>query len=207
MDREIGEIFTYKGKTYQVVKDRMCEDCGFTYSACESLQDILGNCCITTRTDGISVIFKEINNMEIKNNQLAIDIPEGMNIDIENSDLAKGIIKFRSRYITYDDIKNTLHLKETCTGITIDVNNLDKLTTMNELMNIAKYYNKDWKPNWNNRGENKYFIIWNNECKTYWVDYNRNSGLSVVYFKNKEDAQSVIDNPNFRDILDEIYKY
>ena len=74
-------------------------------------------------------------------------------------------------------------------------------------MNIDKYYNEDWKPDWNNRGENKYFIIWNNECKTYWTDYNRNSGLSVVYFKNKEDAQSVIDNPNFREILDAIYKY
>ena len=34
MERKVGEIFTYKGKTYQVVKDRMCEDCGFTYSAC-----------------------------------------------------------------------------------------------------------------------------------------------------------------------------
>ena len=27
-----------------------------------------------------------------------------------------------------------------------------------------------------------------------------------VYFKNKKDAQAVIDNPNFRDILDAIYK-
>ena len=26
-------------------------------------------------------------------------------------------------------------------------------------------------------------------------------------FKNKEDAQAVINNPNFRDILDNIYKY
>ena len=89
MERKVGEIFTYKGKTYQVVKDRMCEDCGFTYSACESLKDILGNCCITTRTDSTGVIYKEINNMEIKNNQLTIDIPEGMSIDIVNSDLTK----------------------------------------------------------------------------------------------------------------------
>lgn len=28
----------------------------------------------------------------------------------------------------------------------------------------------------------------------------------AVYFKNKEDAQAVIDNPNFKNILDEIYK-
>lgn len=77
---------------------------------------------------------------------------------------------------------------------------------MAQLMNIARYYNKDWKPNWNNRGEDKYFIIWHNECKAYWTDYNRNSSRNVVYFKNKEDAQSVIDNPNFREILDTIFK-
>ena len=207
MERKVGEIFTYKGKTYQVVKDRMCEDCGFTYSACESLRDILGNCCITTRADETGVIFKEINNMEIKNNQLTIDIPEGMNIDIENSDLTKGIIKFISRYITYDDIKNTLHLKETRIGITIDVNNLDKLTAINELMNIAKYYNKDWQPNWNNSKEEKYLIKFDNFDLTFFVDVNLTANLGGVYFKNLDDAQSVIDNPNFRDILDEIYKY
>lgn len=206
MERKVGEIFTYKGKPYQVVKDIICENCSFTYPECYYLKNILGNCCNAARADETSVIFKEINNMEIKNNQLTIDIPEGMNIDIVNSDLTKGVIKFKPKDITYNDIKNTLHLKETY-GITIDVNNLDKLTAINELMNIAKYYNKDWKPNWNNRVENKYFIIWNNECKTYWVDYNRNSGFSIVYFKNKEDAQSVIDNPNFREILDTIYEY
>lgn len=207
MDRELGEIFTYKGKTYQVVKDCMCENCGFTHSACESLQDILGNCCITTRTDETSVIFKKINNMEINNNQLTIDIPEGMNIDIENSDLAKGVIKFKPKDITYNEIEKILNIKNTFICIIANEDNKHRLFSIDSLMNIAKYYNKDWKPNWNNREENKYFIIWNNECKTYWVDYNRNSGLSVVYFKNKEDAQSVIDNPNFRDILDEIYKY
>lgn len=33
--------------------------------------------------------------MEIKNNQLTIDIPKGMEIDMENSYFAKGIVKFR----------------------------------------------------------------------------------------------------------------
>lgn len=145
--------------------------------------------------------------MEIKNNKLTIDIPKGMEIDTENSDLTKGIIKFKPKYITYDDIEKILYLKETCIDITLDSGNIDKLYAITQLMNIAKYYNKDWIPDWNNRGEDKYFIIWNNECKTYWIDYNRHSNLSVVYFKNKEDAQSVIDNPNFREILNAIYKY
>ena len=207
MEIKIGDIFTYNGKTYKVImNNNSCNGCAFKGNYyCKKDKSITGECISFIRDDGKNIIFKEINNMEIKNNQLIINIPKGMEIDIKNSDLAKGIIKFKSKYITYDDIKKTLHLKEICIGIT-GVNNLEKLSAINKLMNIAKYYNKDWQPNWNNGCEQKYFIIWNNECKTYWTDYNRNSGLSVVYFKNKEDAQSVIDNPNFREILDTIYK-
>ena len=29
MERKIGEIFTYKSKTYQVVKSDTCRDCAF----------------------------------------------------------------------------------------------------------------------------------------------------------------------------------
>lgn len=47
--------------------------------------------------------------MEIKNNQLTIDIPEGMEIDTENSSLAEGIIKFKSKYITYSKIFNSFN--------------------------------------------------------------------------------------------------
>lgn len=40
----------------------------------------------------------------------------------------------------------------------------------------------------------------------YKVDYNWTSIYDRIYFKNKKDAQSVIDNPNFRDILDAFIK-
>ena len=71
-------------------------------------------------------------------------------------------------------------------------------------MNIAKYYNGDWKPNWSDPSEYKYFIVYNSNI--YKVDYNWTSIYDRIYFKNKKDAQAVIDNPNFRDILDVIYK-
>ena len=51
---------------------------------------------------------------------------------------------------------------------------------------------------------NKYFIVYNSNI--YKVDYNWTSIYDRIYFKNKKDAQAVIDNPNFRDILDAIYK-
>ena len=47
--------------------------------------------------------------MEIKNNQLTIEIPEGMEIDTENSSLAEGIIKFKPKYITYSKIVNSFN--------------------------------------------------------------------------------------------------
>ena len=123
--------------------------------------------------------------MEIKNNQLTIDIPEGMEIDTENSDFTKGIIKFKSKYITYDDIEKTLYLKEICIGITTDVNNIDKLTAINELMNIAKYYNKDWEPNWYNSKEKKYLIKSHSYSGEFFVDYDLTINLGGIYFKNK----------------------
>ena len=205
MERKLGEIFTYKDKTYQVVEvetDEKCKGCAFEFSSC--CTSLLGDCSPTHRTDGVSVIFKEINNMEIKNNQLTIDIPEGMEIDLENSNLAKGIIKFKQSIITYKDVEDTLKLGINCKSMLVNKNNVSKLVTLSKLMNIAKYYNGDWKPDWNNQDEYKYFIICNRG--TYKVDHGWTSICSNIYFKNKKDAQAVIDNPNFRSILDAIYK-
>lgn len=75
-----------------------------------------------------------------------------------------------------------------------------KLVTLSRLMNIAKYYNGDWS----DQNEYKYFIIYNGDI--YKVDHNWTTISNNIYFKNKKDAQAVIDNPNFRDILDVIYK-
>ena len=201
MERKIGEVFTYNGKTYQVVEvesDEECKGCAFEFRGC--CMPFLGDCHPTYRTDGASAIFKEINNME--NNQLTIDIPEGMEIDLENSDLAKGIVKFKKKYITYGDI-----LQECPTnfsGLRVRNHCIDKILAISKLMNIAKYYNKDWEPNWSDPSVYKYFIICAGDI--YKVDYNCKSIYNNIYFKNKKDAQAVIDNPNFRDILDKIYK-
>ena len=204
MERKVGEIFQYEGKTYQVVESIRCDGCAFNKSikcsTSSTIRELLGSCDSIKRKDSINVVFKEINNIE--NNQLTINIPEGMEIDLENSDLAKGIVKFKKKDITYDDI-----LQAYATdfgGLRVPNHCIDKIIAISQLMNIAKYYNEDWEPDWNNQDEYKYFIICNRG--TYKVDHGWTSICSNIYFKNKKDAQAVIDNPNFRDILDVIYK-
>ena len=176
MERKIGEIFIYKNKTYQVMEvevDEECKGCAFEFSSC--CTSSLGDCSPTHRTDGASVIFKEINNME--NNQLTINIPEGMEIDLKNSKLDKGIVKFKKKDITYEDI-----LKECPTNFNeLRVRNycLNKIIAISQLIHIAKYYNGDWKPDWSNIDKYKYYIIYNGVDDTYTVDYNPFIGIMI----------------------------
>lgn len=205
MERKIGEIFTYKGKTYKVIKPTYdCRGCAFYSKSCV---DITKNeyCSSSDRIDGISVIFKEINNMEIKNNQLTIDIPKGMEIDIENSDFTKGVIKFKLDGNTYANIEKALNIENTSTSITVSKNNKHKLLAIDKLMNIARYYNKDWKPNPYSEG-GMYYIRFNHLKNLFWVDFTYGVDTNDIFFKNLEDAQAVANNPNFKEILDTIYK-
>ena len=209
MERKVGEIFTCEDKTYQVLKVDFgigCIGCAFKTSGCSKYKFLLGHCSYIFRHDKTGVIFKLINNnnnMEIKNNQLTIEIPEGMEIDTENSSLAEGIIKFKPKYITYSKIVNSFN-SITNTNIYIHSSDTKKLKAIAQLMNIAKYYNGDWEPDWSNSNERKYSIIYNRS--TYEVDNNWTCISSNIYFKHEADAQYVIDNPNFRDILNKIYK-
>ena len=76
---------------------------------------------------------------------------------------------------------------------------------INKLMNIARYYNKDWEPDWDSFAS-KFSISFNHTSRKYIVDSSDSRISGNVLFERPEDAQAVIDNPNFRDILDTIYK-
>ena len=211
MERKIGETFEFKGKTYEVAElpDYFCAFCDLEkecYSKRSYLENIAGTCSQSKRMDTRNVCFKEIKkDMEIKDNQLTINIPDGMEIDVENSDLKTGVIKFKKKELRYEDIENSLDLEGNRTGIPVDDNNAFKLRSTDRLMNIARYYNGDWKPDWNSV-ESKYYIIYCNRSQCYTTDYKTLIDINTVYFKCEKDAQAVIDNHNFREILDAIYK-
>lgn len=103
MERKIGETFEFEGKTYKVVKFNGCRNCAFRYNDCPNLTPVIGNCMDLVRSDGVKVMFEETENMEIKDNKLTIDIPEGMEIDLLNSNFGTGVICFKKKKPEFKD--------------------------------------------------------------------------------------------------------
>lgn len=229
----IGTIFTYNGNKYQVCKFESisnvscCTLCCFgSLISCSSrkIKLIRGECYHGCRIDNKEVYYKQITDKDNKDmnkniiptfkdndslNDLHIDCPKGYSIDLNNSDLSKGIIKFKKDNITLGDIYENQGRDTFVTNVVVNnKNTYNKILAIAQLMDIAKYYNNDWKPDWNNDEENKYYIFFkNNDDKSgYFVASKCLVNYNIILFKNERDAQSVIDNPNFRDILDTIYK-
>lgn len=160
--------------------------------------------------------------METK--EIKINIPEGYEIDKENSTFE--CIKFKSKkYITYEDCCKKIFPNDEGYYISTygviadgkllesrsDPNNatseeqLERLLALNRLMNIAYYYND------NEYAKSGYYIYYLNADHKYCTGYyNPNNFRQIaemtVLFKNDKDAQAVIDNPNFRSILDTLCK-
>ena len=163
--------------------------------------------------------------METK--EFKIQAPEGYEIDKENSTLER--IKFKpiKKDITYKNVSNKLfndnekiyYYIDSCGDIQFcqttnveDANNattvkqLKRILALNQLLNIAEYYNRKSKIT-NGR---RYKITYIEYTGQYDIQFNNvgdniEYGISVI-FNSQKDAQSVIDNPNFRKILDTIYK-
>ena len=228
----IGTIFTYNGNKYKVCKDDdchyTCNKCAFNGINCDTIKGIRGNCIFGHRTDHAQIYYIQINDETMNKdsynsniitptfntnnslNDLHIDCPKGYSIDVEHSDLSKGIIKFKNDNITLKDIYKDDNTDYATNLLIFSENKLfNKLAAIAKLIDIANYYNKGWKPDFNNKSTHKYVIQYNgieNKHTHYSVDYDVCLNRCCVYFKNQEDAQAVIDNPNFRDILDSIYK-
>ncbi len=159
----------------------------------------------------------------MKTKEFKIQIPEGYEIDKENSTFE--CIKFKSikKNITYGDIceylfkdKDSFYITNSggvnnylsvCS--TMDKNNatnreqLKRILALNQLLNIAEYYNR-----LHIMIDRPYVILYDKRTQDYTVN-----SISPCYsfgieaaFNRVEDAKAVRDNPNFREILDTIYK-
>lgn len=163
--------------------------------------------------------------MEAK--ELKIQVPEGYEIDRENSTLECIKSKLIKKGITYKNVSNKLfgdiekiyYYTDSCGDIQFcqttnveDANNattvkqLKRILALNQLLNIAEYYNR-----LHPMIDKRYVLLYDKRTSSYAV--NSISPIFPIYtfgieviFNRLEDAISVIDNPNFREILDTVYK-
>lgn len=155
--------------------------------------------------------------------ELKIQVPDGYEIDKENSTFE--LIKFKpiKKYITYKDVGNKLF--KNFQGYLIsgygqiedfsyesdkfernsatNIKQLDRLLALNQLLNITEYYNRQHVI-----FDKCYTILYNKNNKEYIIAEDPSShsfGIKPI-FNRMEDVQAVIDNPNFKEILDMVYK-
>lgn len=190
---------------------------------------IFGECSYTVRSDNKSVVFKEIPKDDSKDEYYKVlplwiddnsiqlrpvefDLPKGYEIDKEHSDLDKGIIRFKNTWLSLEQLYKIA--KGTNFNTYRDsIKNIsgNKLLALANLMDIARYFNGDWEFD-SEKDTHGYAIAFYYNTTEY-PQYNViaiNSTYDIYYgnpvFKNEADAQYVINNPNFRTVLDKIFK-
>lgn len=196
--------------------------------------NIFGECSSLRRLDKKSVVFVEIPKDDSKDNSkyeyykisplwvynnptqlrpIKLVLPNGHEIDVESSDLSKGIIRFKRKWLTIEEmykLKPIVACEYVIPSIAINASSRKKIVSLANLMDIARYFNGDWNYNANS-DECGYMIAYDKTttdiCGYQVININADTDMYFgnVMFKNEADAQYVIDNPNFRDILDNIY--
>lgn len=201
--------------------------------------NIFGECSSLKRPDSKSVVFMELPKDDSKDNSkynyykisplfaynkptqlrpIELVLPKGYVIDKEHSDLDKGIIRFKNKWLSLEQLyksakDNNYHtclseIKDSTDDKSCTVR--EKLIALANLMDIARYFNGGWE--YDVTKENVgYLISYDRFVKEPCYNIRKNDSTTDVYygnpvFKNEADAQYVIDNPNFRDILDKIFK-
>lgn len=169
-------------------------------------------------------VINELKTNNMKTKEIKINVPKGYEIDEENSTFECIKLKPIKKELTYKDIAEGLFdgepfytdsygevLRLSGKYKKIEKNNatskkqLYRLLALNQLFNIAEYYNKKSPKEENyiyrinfEKSSSEYFVQ-EDICPTIVC------GL-IPIFNNKEDAKAVVKNPNFKNIIDLIYK-
>lgn len=145
--------------------------------------------------------------------QVSSICPEGYEIDKERSTFEK--IVFKPKKESYEDVYRKLFYGkkayyfdkygkiEDTTLYESGYKNLNnctsekqakKLLAINQLLNVAKYLNGDWQPDWNSPAvKYKYFIYMEPLNDKLYITFSTRYISSFIYFKAKELAQKAID--------------
>ena len=142
---------------------------------------------------------------------IKVNIPEGYEIDKEKSTFENIVLKpvkvdyafvssklFYNQDAYYLDLSGKIRFGTITTSFK-DLNNCtsrkqaEKLLAINQLMNVAKYLNGNWKPSWENDNERKYLIVLDKDNNKIGIDWNTFVNKGIVHFKTKELAQKAIE--------------
>lgn len=194
--------------------------------------NIFGQCSSLRRLDKKSVVFVEIPKDDSKDNSkyecykisplfvynnptqlrpIELALPKGYEIDVESSDLSKGIIRFKCKWLSLEQLYKLVKENHYLTNRSAIKEFRDgKLVALANLMDIARYFNGDWNYDFT-KGDIGYMIVYDTTMTEPCYIVSKFDSVTKVYygnpiFKNEADAQYVIDNPNFREVLDNIFK-
>lgn len=142
-----------------------------------------------------TIVGDEINSTECKDCEVIILNFKNKIIDERSSDFKAGIIALKDINIDINTVNNYFKIHG-------EINYKDYIDNIYKLKRIVDYFNKDLVID---DKEEKYYICYNHVTDVYFVDIRTN--IKPFAFKNFEDARSVINNPNFKDILDKVFKF
>ena len=120
--------------------------------------------------------------------EIRIQVPEGMEIDRENSTFE--CIKFKPKKLTYIEISKKFPKNS---SVLTNANHFLKLVTFRKLLEVADYLNGDWKPDWNDVNQLKHFISYNHRDKTLDIFSRHYLDSGRIYFSSRENAEKAID--------------
>ena len=118
--------------------------------------------------------------------EFKIQIPEGMEIDKENSTFD---IKFKPKELSYQEIAEKFPKNS---SVSTNGDHFSNLITFRKLLEVADYLNGDWKPDWNDMNQVKYVISYNVNKKIF-IEGCYYTNYSIVCFSSKENAEKAIE--------------
>ena len=144
--------------------------------------------------------------------QITITVPD--NCELKQDGNTYTIVE-KEKKLTYEDVARELfpkgytHYFIDTGGFIIESDNVEsfieksnnttskkqagKLLAINKLMNVAKYLNGDWQPDWNDEEEGKYYISLDHIINSLFIDCMGLFQNNDVYFKSEEVANQAID--------------
>ena len=141
----------------------------------------------------------------MKTQELKIEAPEGYEVDWDNSSMNTIRFKPVKNKITYQDVIN--NIKATNIGVSVQFGltkigtdcfitsekQLEQLLALNKLMNVARYLNGDWEPDFTNTHFHKFYISYDSDKKKLTIQFKQYMNNGSVYFKSEELALQAIE--------------